>query len=350
MQKKKTISDELVSKCTAKNIPFSVTFELTYYCNLRCKHCYAVNQHRQELALETIIDLIDQLKNLGAFYLSFTGGEIFTRPDIFDILSYGKQKGFFQVLLTNGTLITREMIPDLQKMRLQGVEISLLGATAETHEAITGVTGSFEKALNAIRMLHEAGIFVYSKTTLMRENVHEYIRIKELARELGAYPRISSDIVPRFNGDTGPQQNRITWEDRLEHLKSDILDEALISFVDEDGQSTLTCKAGRSLAGITPYGDVVPCTVFPVPVGNIYENSFKQIWYNPDNALLSELRSLGEDDIEKCSCCEHKAICGRCVAAAYFEHKNLRAPSSQACENAQWTVHVARQSRLSAKG
>ena len=335
-----SIVKELEEKCRDKFIPFSVTLELTYHCNLSCRHCYVVDNKRKELTLDKIKSIIDELVRLGTFYLSYTGGEIFTRPDLFDILQYAKDRGFFQVLLTNGSLITQEAANFLKKIKPQGVEISLLGATPDTHDSITGVPGSFEKALNAIKMLREADIFIYAKTTLMKSNISEYSRIKSLVERLGAYPQISSSIIPKTDGAIDPQQHKISWEDRLRFLGDETLDDSFLSLIEQDQRGNLTCKAGKMLASINPYGDLCPCNILPIKLGNLHDKSFKDIWFDPDNAVLNELRSLKESDIEKCFSCSLKHLCGRCAGAVYLEHKNLRSPSSPACEDAKWRKHL----------
>lgn len=344
MSAKPSISKYLIEKCRTNNIPFAVILELTYRCNLICKHCYTRKEKRAELTIEKIKDILDQLVECGTFYINYTGGEIFLRSDFFDILSYAKKKGFFQVLLTNGTFINSESINFLKEIKPQGVEISLLGATPQTHDSITGVQGSFRKALEAIRLLRKNNIFVYSKTTLMKSNVHEYKKIKSLAVGMGAYPRISAGILPRFDGSTEPQTYAINLEDRKRFLNNDILDESFNTLIEDgDATSSLTCKAGRCLACINPYGDVSPCVVLPVKLGNIHDAPFKEIWHNKEHDTLNELRNLNESDLEKCMTCREKDICVRCTGAAYLEHKSLCTPSSLACIDAQWKSYLLTQ-------
>lgn len=131
------IAKVLEMKCVENCIPFNVQFELTYRCNLSCRHCYVVQDKQKELTFKEITSILDQLVEMGTFYLCFTGGEIFTRKDIPDILWYAKEKGFFLILLTNGTLITDKEIDELKELGPLGIEISLLGARDKTHDFIT---------------------------------------------------------------------------------------------------------------------------------------------------------------------------------------------------------------------
>jgi len=238
--------------------------------------------------------------------------------------------------LTNGTLINSEIANSLKKIKPRGIEISLLGATPDTHDSITGVKGSFAKTIEAIRLLVERRIVVTTKTTLMSLNVSEYPQIKSLSEKLGAVPKSGSRVVPRIDGDFCPQQYKISQEERERFLHNELLDESFIPYPDEDSPGSQTCKAGKMLASINPYGDVSPCVLLPIRLGNLKEKSFKEIWHNAGNKTLHELRDLKIEDLEKCSSCQLASLCSRCTGSAYLEHKSLTAPDSSACEDAQW--------------
>src|SRR5438128_8471981 len=90
----------LREKGAQQRVPVRAMIELTYGCNLRCVHCYnPTHQAKAELATAQIKALIDQLATAGCLDLAFTGGEIFTRMDLFEILAYAKAKGFLVTLL-----------------------------------------------------------------------------------------------------------------------------------------------------------------------------------------------------------------------------------------------------------
>ena len=102
-----SLGERLVETCVRENIPYAVQIELTSKCNLKCRHCFMVKDKGVELSSEEIMAIIDQLVDMGTFYLAFTGGEIFTREDLFEIARHAKRKGFFLTFMTNGTLATR---------------------------------------------------------------------------------------------------------------------------------------------------------------------------------------------------------------------------------------------------
>src|SRR3989442_11138766 len=91
----------LSEKAAGQRMPVQAMIELTYGCNLRCVHCYnPTHQAKDELATAQITALIDQLAEAGGLHLAFTGGELFTRQDAFEIFAYAKSKGFAITIMT----------------------------------------------------------------------------------------------------------------------------------------------------------------------------------------------------------------------------------------------------------
>jgi uncharacterized radical SAM superfamily Fe-S cluster-containing enzyme len=84
----------ILKKTQDRLIPFMVHWELTYRCNLRCPHCYVVPQNsREELTSGEIAHILDVLKERGTLYVIFSGGEILTRKDFFEVAREARKKG-----------------------------------------------------------------------------------------------------------------------------------------------------------------------------------------------------------------------------------------------------------------
>ena len=332
-----SISSILEKKCVEKYIPFNVQFELTYSCNLSCRHCYIAHEKEKELTFKEITSILDQLVEMGTFYLCFTGGEIFTKRDFWDIAWYAREKGFFLILLTNGTLITDKDVDELRRLNPAGIEISLLGAKPETHDSITNIPGSFDRTVSTITKLVEQGIRVTTKTTLMKRNIIEYQEIKSLSERLGAHAKIGAEIIPKIDGRKDPQQYQISWEERLRYLYPDESVGCLMEGADE--HKGLTCKAGKVVASISPSGDVQPCILMPITLGNLRENSFEEIWHPKNNGILNQVRSIIPPHLKVCFQCEFAQFCTRCPGTAYLETGDLTAPSPIACEQSRWKAY-----------
>ena len=68
--------------------PICLTWELTYACNLDCVHCLSSSGRRDpdELTTDEAIAFIDELRDLGVFYVNIGGGEPMIRRDFFTII------------------------------------------------------------------------------------------------------------------------------------------------------------------------------------------------------------------------------------------------------------------------
>ena len=166
-----------------------------------------------ELTLAEYRGIIDDLIELGTFCIVFTGGEPLLRDDFFDIVAYAREKGFLTVLFTNGSRIDDAMAERIAEANFWQVEISLHGATAATHDRITGKSGSYAKTIAAVKMLRKHGVTVNLKSLLTRLNVKEQREMASLARSLGTRYRFDIQINPRLDGSLEPLDLALSTDD-----------------------------------------------------------------------------------------------------------------------------------------
>lgn len=72
--------------------------------------------------------------------------------------------------------------------------------------------------------------------------------------------------------------------------------------------------AGQLICLINVDGDVMPCSYFSLPAGNIKKQSFREIWENSE--LFKNLRDFSSYK-GRCGVCEYVNVCGGCRARAY---------------------------------
>lgn len=321
---------EVMTKAANHLVPFQVSIELTYRCNHFCQHCYIDRTLTDELSFPEIKDILDQLRDAGTLYLLFTGGEPFIRKDINEILSYAKAKGFLIMLVTNGTLITPENILALKEVKPVSVGVSLHGATAHTHDGITGISGSFETTIHTVESLKKCGLHVSLKTTLMNANINEINGILELAGKLGVFVRLSYEIVPGRRDGSVPYQNLPGYSELVNYYNIDWVNEKCK--IDDTGS---VCKAGKGICSITPGGDIFPCLLMPMKVGNLKKADFIDIWMQNPCRELDYLRSISWENFSDCPDCEYLQYCTKCMGTAYMETGYLTRPAPSACHNAR---------------
>ena len=284
----------------ADAIPLSAQFELTFRCNHLCTFCYNAPEGRREMTTPEIFETLRKVSEFGVLYLTMTGGEALCHKDFFKIAAEGRRLGMALRIYSNGYLLAdKAMVKKVADLKPMEVEISLHGAKAETHDALTRIKGSFEKTMQGLRNLKEAGIKVQLKCPITKLNQGELFEIRGLADELGFHMTFDAVITPKDDGNLDPlalrpddaflQKYWGEWYLDLHHGKLPPRTNHCAS----DGVSA-NCGTGRSGFTIDPYGNILPCVAFRRPVANILEiDSLSAIWST--SPVLKEVRDLAVD-------------------------------------------------------
>jgi len=311
--------------------PQLVSWNITLRCPLRCSHCY-VNAGRHEaegvLSTEEAYGVIDQIRELGRPVVILSGGEPLMREDIFEIARYGTDRGLKMALGTSGVLLDETMAANLRDSGIRVVAVSLDSADPNTHDAFRGVSGVWEKAVQAIRNCTETGIDVRINMSVMRSNLADVNNVITLGGSLGV-----KDFQLFFPVPTGRAMN---MELRNPKEYEDMIRQILVRYHDSGMNVRPTCApqfrriaeeagianpawgrgciAGINYCRVYANGDVTPCPYLPVSAGNVRKQSFADIWNN--SALFATLRDT-EKLTGKCGICSYNRRCGGCRARAY---------------------------------
>jgi radical SAM protein with 4Fe4S-binding SPASM domain len=318
--------------------PLTVAFELTHSCNLKCRHCYVVADPRPELTTPEVEEVLIQLAEAGALFVTFTGGEPLLREDLLHLVGVARELRFAVRLFTNATLIDDQIADAIADLDLLDVGVSLYGSDAETHDFVTGVAGSFSKTTRAVEALTSRSVRVHIKFTLTRHNNGQMDCVTDLATQVGATIQLNPELTPRNDGDRGPLELRLEHDDLARVLALDALQNG-----PRDLECQVTCSAGRDMLSVWPSGLVSPCLQMPLPIGDLRLDSFGDIW-NSDKAR--EVRAFRLDLIEPCIACEDAAYCRPCVGLNLIENGRMDRPSLLNCVSARarregvesWTV------------
>jgi radical SAM protein with 4Fe4S-binding SPASM domain len=338
--------NQLIAEANFDRIPAAVFGELTRRCNLRCRHCFLTDHDGDdELSTREWLGVLDEIAGLGGFIFTISGGEALLRDDVEEIAGHAVELGFFTRLFTNGTLIDEQRIQKLEKVKWQAIEVSMHGATALSHEALTGMPGSFEQTLRAMHLIKDAGITLTMKGNLTTLNRYEAQAMVELAKELGANMHFSPIVTAKEDGDTAPLGYRLDAEELEEVftvLRSSSDKEITKPELNKDGSkgkvAAIPCSAARASFEIHANGDVTPCTDLPIILGNIRLQNFGAIWYN--NTRVERLLQLGDMKVPECMDCEYISYCMRCSGSALAESGSILLPVNDNCRFARsdWKV------------
>jgi len=302
--------------------PFSVLFELTSNCNMNCVHCYLQNNHNYTyLSYENIIKIIDILYENGIIFLTFTGGEIFTRKDFVEIYLYAKKKGFLVELFTNASLVTDEIIGVLMEYPPLLVDVSLYGDNESTYTEITQVKGQFSKVITNCKKMADAGIRVSLKSPILKQTIGEIDGMKRIAKEIGVPYVFSFEITPTIDKSNKPRNYQVDLATSLGYefqnyyeqvdngeRKLGALDYKAIREL-EKCEYVYACNVAQNSFIIDYNGNICPCMKLRHNGISILENDFGEIW-----AHFKYYKNIKACDDYKCKNCNSRYFCDICPA------------------------------------
>ncbi|MRH43370.1 TIGR04053 family radical SAM/SPASM domain-containing protein [Aquibacillus halophilus] len=339
--------------------PFIVIWELTRACELKCLHCRADAQYLRdprELNFEEGKKLIDQIHDMNNPMLVFTGGDPLMRPDVFDIAEYAVKKGVRVSMTPSATPnVTKEAMNKAKEVGLSRWAFSLDGHCAEVHDHFRGTSGSFDLTMNAIKHLHELGMPLQINTVISRYNVDYLDEMAAMIEELGCVLWSVFFLVPIGRGQekdmitpvehervfrwlyqlstrvpfdiktTAAQHyRRVVIQNKMRENKGkdeklsihyeDALMKGATGSIDGLGRAPKGVNDGNGFIFVSHIGDVYPSGLLPIKVGNVREQSLKEIYRESD-----VLRNLRDPDKYKgkCGVCEFRHVCGGSRSRAY---------------------------------
>jgi len=251
------------------------------------------------------------------------------REDFWEIAQHAHNLGFAINLKTNGTLIDKETANQIAAMSFYRVDISLLGATPKVHDGITQVQGSLGKTLQGVRLLREKDIKVFLMSTIIRDNLSEFTKVKELSDKMDAHLASTPLVYPKNDAGKDPLRYRLTDEELALYFRETLEPHSIKILCPDTNPNPLICQAGRTDISINCQGKVNPCLAFPWEVGNLKEKSLREILENSES--LSFFRSLEGSEFEDCYRCKDNSLCTRCPGLAYSEKGDLFGPSPEHC-------------------
>ncbi len=322
----------LLDDAAERIVPLSILFELTNRCNEDCEHCYVdLGDVENELETDEVLRILAELRASGTLFLTFTGGEIFTRRDILTLIREARRLGFALRLFSNGTLIGDEAVATIREVGVTGIEMSLYAMEPKAHDAVTRIRGSWAKTTRAARKLAAAGVPVVLKAPVMRHLATEHRAIVEFCEEIGAEYRFDPTLLARYDLDEAPLELRMNRADLMGFCVDPHLGQAVKpgSGHAPDAGGAI-CATARRVAMISARGLVYPCSQRFPPAGNLREQSFREVWES--SPLLMRLRNITAQDLPVCASCEQNSFCGRCSLDALFEDGDFFGPNTWRCD------------------
>jgi radical SAM protein with 4Fe4S-binding SPASM domain len=319
----------------------SAYFTVTRWCDLGCPYCYQGLSDRvnTDMTLDNARLALERIKAVNPeCQINVTGGEPFSHKQILDILDLIDSMGFGFVILSNGTYVDEKVANHLKALKgFKYIQISLDGATAETHELTRG-KGHFAKAMRGIQSVIDAKLHFKLAPTLHEANLHELITIAELALNNGGWlsPNQLKELPHAGLNYTHVSLSNESLRQALRQVNDHLLARfGLARFIElsrhyaasdpevcsvTQPNARFICGMAHSLIDIDWNGDVYPCHLSKGPeliIGNVFREEFDAIFRRVEERGIR----VKSHEIEKCSGCKFVSNCaGGCRAGAWFTY------------------------------
>ncbi|MDR1165870.1 MAG: radical SAM protein [Deltaproteobacteria bacterium] len=327
---------DMIEKLNCRAV--DINLEIITTCNLRCPMCsnagttgkpYDLNG--KIMPLDVFQGVWDKIKEFTDTLVLVGQGETFTHPKIYDILDYVAPKPVH--IDTNGNVkldadrIVRSSIKELA--------FSLDGVDQRTYERYR-VGGNFDKVIENIKAVTRAkkdfggGPIISLKYVIFKHTEPYVDEARNLVDELGmdklkfvpclVHPTHSEKLIKDFL-PYGAVKNR----SRIKYVDFKNLTLGLTDYAESPH-----CIAPLSNPQIKVNGDVtICCSSFEV-VGNIFENTFSEIWHSEKyKAFRKEILS-NRHQFSDCRACSREHInLGHILDGTILEYPKPQEPCEE---------------------
>lgn len=314
--------------------PVHAVWEITLACDLKCQHCgsRAGARRPQELSTQECKDLIRQLARLGTREVTLIGGEAYLRRDWLEIIREVRAQGMDCTMQSGGLHLNEERIRAAAEAGLLAAGVSIDGL-AEVHDKLRGVKGSFDAALNALRLFKKYGLVSSVNTQITSLVIPQLRELMNLYIDAGAsnwqiqltvamgraadnpelllQPYQILELMPVLAElyEEGTERglliqpgNNIGYFGPYEHLWRGSGDDRI---------HWTSCNAGQNTLGIEADGTIKGCPSLPTTPyggGNIRDKTLKDIWWQTDELSFTRDRTIN-DLWGYCRNCYYADVC-----------------------------------------
>jgi MoaA/NifB/PqqE/SkfB family radical SAM enzyme len=281
-----------LKKIAGKSIPAFIDIALTYKCQCDCVHCAAHayrGDGKGELDTSQLKDVIDQAQHLGVLEVIFSGGEPLLRKDLIELTRYAHEAGLIIRLNTNGLLLTRERVAEIKDSGVNQVGVSIDAPDPKSHNALRKKKGVYQKALEGIDYLREAGLYFQILTYASKANVDSGLaEIIQLGKDCGAFGVFI--FFPIAVGKWYFSLHKVlTHQEREKVRKHHDLKRVHLEL---PTSRTSCCSFDKLVVYVTAQGDVTPCPFVPFSIGNLADHALTELWHSYVDQLDLESRGF----------------------------------------------------------
>jgi PqqA peptide cyclase len=310
--------------------PLGLLAELTHACPLSCSYCsnpLELTKRSAELATADWHRVLDEAADLGVLQSHFSGGEPLLRRDLVELVGHASSLGMYTNLVTSAIGLSRPRAHALREAGLDHVQVSIQADEPVLSDRLAGIS-SFDKKIEAARLVKELGWPLTLNVVLHRQNIDRVEAILGWVEELGA-DRVELANTQYYGWALANRSALLPSREQLENaekvtraFRERLRDRTDVIYVIPDYYSRYPkpCMGGwgdRQLV-IGPEGNAWPCLSaheLPLPKANVREHDLEWIWRS--SPMFTAFR--GTDWMsDPCRSCERREVdLGGCRCQAF---------------------------------
>ena len=288
--------------------PYSISFEPTTACNLRCPECpsglRSFTRSTGNLKMDFFVETIESIHKDLIYLIFYFQGEPYINPEFLDMVEYANRKKIYTITSTNGHFLNDVNAEKTVRSGLDRLIISIDGTTQETYEqyrkegTLANVLKGTENIIKWKKKLGVSHPHVIFQFLVVGPNEHQIPELYELAREyeVDEVKLKTAQIYDYENGNPLIPEN-----DKYSRYRKQ-----------NDGKYTIKNKLLNHCwklwhsCVITWDGKVVPCCFDKDAthiMGDLAEDTFKQIWYGEKYVQFRRKLFRGRKEIDICKNC-----------------------------------------------
>ena len=263
-------------------IPRSLTINYNNLCNFKCDFCYsteASHEHaKMHLDDDTIKRVADEADSIGIWELVLLGGELLINISLFmHLLELLGTDRFQIVLITNGYYLTSDVANNLSEAGVDCIGVSISSLNEQEHNSSRGgIKDAHKKALAALDNAAAAGMNAWPNVIFGHHNSHsdelyefmDYLKQKQYTTYLIMAMPFGSWKDNRMDSE----DLKILGEFRK---KYDCCFDTWDMYDNKKERISGCWTVNRTY--LTPLGDVLVCPYMNIKIGNVKEQSLKDI-------------------------------------------------------------------------
>ncbi len=289
--------------------PIYIEISPSGMCNHRCIFCALEYTEYKNPFLDTnlLVRRLEEMSELGVKAVMFAGeGEPLLHSAITTIIAAARSAGLDVSVTTNGVLIPNKWYALLDNCTW--IRLSIDAGTRETYSNIHMTPASdFDRVIyNLTRLVEVRALEGYKCTIgaqllLLRKNVAEVFTLGDKLREIGIdYLSIKPySQHPLSSNKVEASSNKFAFKVQREALQGLETEKFKVIYREQAMKRVGTSRSYEQCLGlpffcyISSLGEVYPCSTFlgkPEYIyGNIYNNTFKEIWSSDKRRQVIEL-------------------------------------------------------------